>query len=110
MVSTAGGNKPRWRRDGKELFYLAGRSPIRLELTAVASDLGSSPPVFGTPRPLFTFSSVTTIPEANGFPYAPSADGQSFLLQRFTSYIPPTLDVLRELAEVADGKAMTRCR
>jgi hypothetical protein len=73
-------------------------------LTAVASDLGSSPPVFGTPKPLFTFSSVTTILEANGFPYAPSADGQSFLVQRFTSYVPPALDVLLNWQKSPTGK------
>jgi hypothetical protein len=28
QVSTGGGEQPRWRGDGKELFYLSGESKI----------------------------------------------------------------------------------
>ena len=37
-ISTAGGSQPRWRRDGKELFYLSADN----HLTAVTLTLGDS--------------------------------------------------------------------
>jgi Tol biopolymer transport system component len=49
QVSTAGGNVPRWRRDGKELYYL---TPDRT-LMAVAVDLSAVQPRIGAPAPLF---------------------------------------------------------
>jgi Tol biopolymer transport system component len=66
QISTGGGGSPRWRRDGKELFYL---SPDR-QLTSVAV---KSQPVFAaaTPRPLFRL-----IRESS---YDVAADGQRFL-------------------------------
>jgi Tol biopolymer transport system component len=45
-VSTAGGSEPHWRRDGKELFYLAADRQIM----SVAVE---SPGVFGVPQRLF---------------------------------------------------------
>ena len=49
QVSDAGGIYPRWRHDGKEIFYVApdGR------LMAVSIQVGSDGPVAGTPVPLF---------------------------------------------------------
>lgn len=49
QVSTVGGYVPRWRRDGRELYYLA---PDRT-LMAVAVDLAGSQPRIGAPWALF---------------------------------------------------------
>ena len=49
QVSTAGGYVPRWRRDGRELYYLA---PDRT-LVAVEIDLTSAQPRIGAPAALF---------------------------------------------------------
>ena len=67
QVSTSGGTRPMWRGDGKELFYVSSD----LKLMAVPIALGASVDV-GTPRELFTNAGMTG--------YAPSADGQRFLL------------------------------
>jgi eukaryotic-like serine/threonine-protein kinase len=72
QISTAGGTQPRWRRDGKELFYLA----LDDELMAVAVRTGGT---FGadSPRALFeTRLPVSDLRQA----YSVSPDGQRFLL------------------------------
>src|SRR5207253_2711197 len=53
QVSTEGGSQPRWRRDGKELFYIAGDNklmavPVRLSSEAQPMDLGPPVALFAT--------------------------------------------------------------
>jgi eukaryotic-like serine/threonine-protein kinase len=69
QVSSAGGEGPRWRGDGKEIFYIGADR----KLTAVTVNAGK---VFesGIPRPLFE----TQLTE--GSQYTVTADGQRFLL------------------------------
>jgi eukaryotic-like serine/threonine-protein kinase len=55
-VSTQGGDAPRWRRDGNELFYLA---PNR-KLMAVQIMAGVDLPV-GLPQPLFDLADFSRI-------------------------------------------------
>ena len=73
QVSTAGGLQPRWRSDGKELFYMApDRKLMAVEVKAGASFQR------GTPKALF--ASLSEIPGSLiNWGYAPSADGQRFL-------------------------------
>jgi len=72
QISTDGGTQPRWRRDGKELFYLA---PDR-KLMAVIVKSGATFEA-DLPRPLFqTELNVNALRQS----YAVSADGQRFLL------------------------------
>jgi serine/threonine protein kinase len=86
QVSTAGGGWPRWRRDGRELFYLAAdpdmtnETPDRYRvLTAVAVDGdGPSFQISGEERLFVT--QLRPIGRLDAFPYDVSADGQSFLL------------------------------
>ena len=54
MVSTAGGGQPRWRRDGKELFYLSlERKLMSVEIGAGATfQAGTPKPLFAAPFPL----------------------------------------------------------
>ncbi len=72
-VSTGGGYQPRWRRDGRELFYIA---PDR-KLMAVGVRPGA---VFeaGVPQTLFG-TRVLTLTEFRNH-YAVTADGQRFLI------------------------------
>jgi eukaryotic-like serine/threonine-protein kinase len=51
LVSAAGGSQPRWRRDGKELFYVAADG----QLMAVPISVGANPQALqaGAPVPLF---------------------------------------------------------
>ena len=76
LISTAGGTQPRWRRDGRELFYLG----LDRRLMAVPIVLSSSgrPVEAGIPVPLFQ----TRIggPGLAQREYEVSPDGQRFLL------------------------------
>ncbi len=78
QVSTGGGAQPQWRRDGKELFYLA---PDR-KLMAV--EVNGTGPTFvaGVPRPLFDVHVSTIFPGAAGAGpyYVVTGDGQRFLV------------------------------
>jgi Tol biopolymer transport system component len=74
QISAGGGAQPRWRRDGKELFYI---SPER-KVMAVDIKTDSSTFEAGAPKALFQ----TRLP---GYPaprnyYDVSADGQRFLI------------------------------
>ena len=72
QVSLAGGMQPRWRRDGKELFYLAADG------TMMAADItGDAPPMSGMPRPLFQ---TRLSPSPNVPQYDVTADGSRFLV------------------------------
>jgi len=85
QVSTAGGSQPRWRRDGKELFYVA----LDRKLMAVPVKTG---PTFEaeTPRALFETNLVASPPRQV---YSVAPDGQRFLLAApvETASLPLTL-------------------
>jgi serine/threonine protein kinase/Tol biopolymer transport system component len=74
QISISGGSSPRWRPDGKELFYVSGNrklmaAPIKLGATIEA----------GTPQPLFPISPFPGLAAALSL-YAPMHDGQRFLV------------------------------
>jgi Tol biopolymer transport system component len=72
-VSPRGGGSPRWRRDGKELFYVDQDGNL---MAAVIDSRGSVLEV-GDVRPLFR---TKMRDQNNGTPYDVTADGQRFLL------------------------------
>jgi DNA-binding winged helix-turn-helix (wHTH) protein/Tol biopolymer transport system component len=74
LVSTGGGSDPQWRRDGRELYYIA---PDRT-LMAVSVETATTF-TLGTPEPLFRASFDPTS-LAFGSTYAPAPDGQRFLV------------------------------
>ena len=78
QISTAGGDKPRWRRDGKELYYIA---PDRRMMAVPLKSAAALEP--GVAVPLFE----TNV--AGVFPYDISADGR-FLLNTISEAAPPT--------------------
>jgi len=87
QVSSKGGGEPRWRADGRELFYMAADGGL------MAVEVGTSP-VFtaGTPVALFP----TGLRPA-GFwyygglgAYVPSRDGQRFLINTIAAARAPT--------------------
>ncbi len=73
QISTSGGYIPRWRSDGKELYYISGD----LKLMAVEVKSGSSFEA-GVPRVLFDLALPRVI-STNFGGYDVSADGQRFL-------------------------------
>jgi eukaryotic-like serine/threonine-protein kinase len=78
-VSANGGGQPKWRADGKELFYLG------LDGALMGVTVGSGPTglALGMPQtlvPATAFGAVLEGPEYND--YAVTADGQRFLVKR----------------------------
>jgi hypothetical protein len=76
QISPRGGTEPKWREDGKELFYLA--PDRKLMSVAVRTTRGFAADVA---RPLFdTTLSGTTTAVVGQYQYDVTADGQRFLL------------------------------
>ncbi|MDX6306403.1 MAG: hypothetical protein QOI77_3372 [Blastocatellia bacterium] len=75
QVSTGGGSQPRWRSDGKELFYLG---PDR-KMTAVEVSTDGATFVPGTSRALFE-TRISKGDDRAGEQYAVTSDGQRFLV------------------------------
>ena len=91
-ISTAGGEQPRWRGDGKELFFVGADGTM----TAVAVKAATGPTSSfeaGTPVPLFE----THIGEGSGnvaFQYDVTADGKRFAVATCPPATAPSLTVV----------------
>jgi eukaryotic-like serine/threonine-protein kinase len=75
QVSNSGGQEPRWRQDGKELFYLGGDGKM-MSVTVTADATFAA----GTPAALFQTHRRQPISNEDVFSYDVSADGQRFLI------------------------------
>lgn len=75
QISTGGGQEPRWRRDGKELFYMSTDG----KMMAVPIIEGSSFEA-GTPTALFTTHRRQPVSSQDIYSYDVSPDGQRFLI------------------------------
>ncbi len=94
QISTTGGEQPRWRGDGKELFYLdRDRKVMAVDVRATAQSFDR-----GAPRGLFD-SRINNFSRA----YAPSPDGARFLMpvpQGARGEAPPLTVVVNWLSGV----------
>jgi Tol biopolymer transport system component len=73
QISNRGGTDPRWRGDGKELFYLSpNKTMMAVAIRASAAGIEA-----GTPHELFPTRVFSVL---NHAPYDVTADGQRFLL------------------------------
>ena len=70
-VSAAGGNDPRWRGDGKELFYVAPGGRLHVVATTAGETFTA-----GKPQLLFT----ARMDESANRPYDVTADGKRFVV------------------------------
>ena len=75
QVSNAGGQEPKWRSDGKELFYMSRDGKIM----AVSVSTGASFEA-GTPVALFQTHRRQPMSSQDLFSYDVSSDGQRFLI------------------------------
>ena len=92
QISTTGGAQVRWRRDGKELFYIAldGRLmavPIRLASTTQTIEAGSPIPLFAT-----RVGGALSIPYRQQYDISP--DGQRFLMNTVTEEAAAPITVI----------------
>jgi eukaryotic-like serine/threonine-protein kinase len=75
QVSTGGGFQPVWRRDGKELFFIAPDGVL------MATDITATPCLrAGVPQKLFPTGTESLYLNGRGA-YAASGDGQRFLIR-----------------------------
>jgi len=90
QVSNAGGEEPRWRQDGKELFYLSAEG----KMMAVGVKTGASFEA-GSPVALFQTHRRQPVSAQDVFSYDVSGDGQRFLiLSKVDEANPAPLSVL----------------
>jgi Tol biopolymer transport system component/predicted Ser/Thr protein kinase len=97
QVSRGGGIEPRWRGDGKEIFYIGART----SLTAVPVN---SEGIFstGNPTPLFHTQLRAQVSSTDLFNYDVSKDGQRFLVNRYAKpqQVSPLHVVLNATADL----------
>ena len=102
QVTTGGGDMPRWRGDGRELFYRTEDAT----LMAVAVENVAGALAFGAPRALF--SGILSLGNTAGFSYLPAADGQRFLVSQWDeasrSPLAVTLHWQNDLSEAGGGR------
>jgi hypothetical protein len=102
QVSVTGGTSPKWRRDGKELFYLAADSKL------MAVDVDTRGPVFqvGAARPLFQVLlrtgpsrfDLSSTSEQIGYDSAP--DGTWFVVNSPPEGRPPPITLITHWSAV----------
>jgi serine/threonine protein kinase len=97
-VSRNGGAQVRWRRDGKELFYVG----LDARLMAAPIRLASKGPQIeiGTPVPLFTTHIGGAVQGADRQQYMVSSDGQRFLMNAMVE--EPTTPIIMVLNWMAN--------
>jgi len=94
QVSRGGGTEPRWRGDGKEIFYI-GPGGV-LTAVPVSSERGFST---GTPSTLFQIRGRAPISSTDVFTYDVAKDGKRFLVNRYVKpdHVAP-LTILLQIA------------
>ena len=73
QISTAGGSQPRWRADGKELFYAAADRKMMVAEVNVTRE------TFDRSAPHVLFEMLFGLPNLARY-YSPSADGKKLLM------------------------------
>lgn len=91
QVSRGGGTEPRWRGDGKEIFYA---SPNKQIMSVPVSEEGGLST--GIPASLFQMHARPLVSWADIFTYDVTADGQRFLVSQYVkpAQVPPLNIVL----------------
>ena len=97
QVSPGGGTEPRWRGDGKEIFYVDPKGM----LTAVPVNAGETFSA-GAASPLFQIHGRAPISNTDLYTYDVSRDGKRFLVNRYVKpdHVQPLMVVLNASAEM----------
>ena len=91
QVSTNGGFTPRWRKDGKELFFLSPDNQIMAAEIKLGTTFEAS-----MPRPLFSIHPWIVPQIAGGWrdTFEPTSDGQRFAVHTPLSSSPSNITVI----------------
>jgi len=98
QISRGGGTEPRWRGDGKEIFYLGPTEKLMAVPVETARTFSS-----GEPAPLFQVRGRAAISSTDLFTYDVAKDGQRFLANQYLKpdRVVPLTIVEHALAEPA---------
>ncbi|HEY1730532.1 MAG TPA: protein kinase [Terriglobales bacterium] len=96
QVSRGGGSNPRWRGDGKEIFYLDSQG----NLVSVSVDSEGTLSA-GTPKTLFQSHARSNVSSSDLFSYDVMPDGQRFLIDRYVKppETPPLSIILNAVSD-----------
>jgi len=86
-ISPDGGSRPTWRRDGKELFYVAPDQKLMAVPVTADSSLAFAA---GTPTPLFQVKMIPLPPTQPRLQYAATANGNRFLVNTVVEPASPS--------------------
>ncbi len=86
QVSRGGGAEPRWRGDGKEIFYISSSGTLMAVPVTGDSNFAT-----GMPTPLFQIHGRAPISSTDVFTYDVARDGKRFLVNRYVKpdHVPP---------------------
>jgi Tol biopolymer transport system component len=98
QVSRGGGTEPRWRGDGKEIFYI-GPSGMLMAVPVNGESIFAT----GTPLPLFQIRGRAPISSTDVFTYDVAKDGKRFLVNRYVK--PEHVEPLSILLQAASGSS-----
>lgn len=97
QVSRGGGTEPRWRGDGKEIFYIGPKATLTAVPITIAEGTFSS----GNPAPLFQTPLRPPVSSTDLFRYDATKDGQRFLVDRYVR--PAQLSPLHIILNATTG-------
>jgi eukaryotic-like serine/threonine-protein kinase len=97
QVSRGGGTEPRWRGDGKEIFYIGAGSTLTAVPVSSAGTFAA-----GNPTPLFRTQLRAQVSSTDQFSYDVTKDGQRFLVNRYAkpAQVAPLHIILNATAAV----------
>ena len=84
-ISTDGGYEPRWRSDGREIYYLSSDQALMAVTVGPGPSFGRPTRLFQTPVPAGVNSQRTH--------YVPTGDGQRFLISAPVADQAPTMSI-----------------
>src|ERR1700733_3103029 len=96
QISRGGGTEPRWRGDGKEIYYIGPTSTLMAVPVEAAGTLSS-----GAPVPLFQIRGRAPISSTDLFTYDVTKDGKRFLVNQYLKpdHVTPLTIVQHAFAE-----------
>ncbi|HXZ80557.1 MAG TPA: protein kinase [Terriglobales bacterium] len=101
QISRGGGTEPRWRGDGKELFYIDPKGTLTAVPVSFDGTFSS-----GAPTPLFQVHARAQVSSTDVFTYDVTRDGNLFLMNRYwkPASIAPLMIVLHTNSSSPSGR------
>ena len=96
--------EPRWRADGKELYFKVWRSPLGTFMTVTVDADERGGLRVGVPQRLFDARVYTSVIQNNVFSYSPHPDGQRLLVDVLSETGEPTVNVITHWQQAVGGQ------